>query len=338
MSNYQDILDKLQEKAPRNSNDHVLLVDGMNTLIRSFTTVRAMNPVGNHIGGTTGFLRSIGYLNRIIRPTKLICVFEGKGSSQNRKNVDSNYKATRGIARITNWGMFDSKIEEDESLSFQLERLFNYLDCLPVPYIFLEKLEADDIIGYISEKLSSEGKKVTIVSSDRDFLQLVNSNVEIYSPIKRKFITQENIKTILGGIIPENYNIVKALTGDNSDNLVGIKGVGTKTLLKSFPELGTNPNLKLDNIYEISKKSMDKKLVFSRIIDDWNKVITNFELMDLHETSLDENEVETVNKFINDPVPSLNTGAFLRLLEIDKIEGIVKNTVGWLQEFQSLVR
>ena len=151
---YKKILSNLKETPPRELNDHILVIDSMNTFIRSFSMLRAMNPQGHHIGGLVGFLRSLGYVTRIFEPTRVLCVFDGKGSSVNRKNINPNYKAHRANTRITNWGMFDSKAEEYESLAAQVDRLKDYLDCLPVQTLEMEKLEADDIIAYIALQAS----------------------------------------------------------------------------------------------------------------------------------------------------------------------------------------
>ena len=91
--------------------------------------------------------------------------------------------------------------------------------------------EADDIIADLALGASASGKQVTIVSSDKDFLQLIDGCISVYSPIKKTLYTKENITEELE-VLPQNYNIVKALLGDNSDNLTGVKGLGLKTLIK----------------------------------------------------------------------------------------------------------
>ena len=232
-----NILKKLKETPPRKLNDHIMLVDGMNTLIRSFSLLKAMNPTGTHVGGLVGFLRSLGFITRTFDPTRVIIVWDGKGGSGNRQNIDPNYKAQRATSRITHWGLYDTKEEETEALIGQLFRVQDYLDCLPVHQVGIEKLEADDIMAWIAKKASvSNVKKCTIVSSDKDFLQLVDDTVEIYAPVKKKSFTTANIKEELK-VLPENYNVVKALLGDNSDNLQGVKGLGIKTLISEFPKL-----------------------------------------------------------------------------------------------------
>jgi 5'-3' exonuclease len=335
MADYSKILKNLKESPPRELNDHLLIIDSMNTFIRSFSTLRAMNPQGHHIGGLVGFLRSLGFLVRTIDPTRVICVFDGKGSSTNRKNIDPNYKAQRQHTRITNWGMYESKQEEYESLSAQLDRLRDYLECLPLHSLTMEKLEADDIIADLALGASASGKQVTIVSSDKDFLQLIDGCISVYSPIKKTLFTKENITEELE-VLPQNYNIVKALLGDNSDNLAGVKGLGLKTLTKEFPGLNTNPNYELEDIYTICEQNLDGKSIFAKIIHNWDRVKTNYQLMNLHEGQLDDKEILHTLNVLKEPIPPLQTGAFLHLLDIDKIEGITKNTEGWLENFRTL--
>lgn len=336
---YDDILKNLKQTPPRSLNDHILIVDAMNMLIRSFSLLKAMNPDGHHIGGLVGFLRSLGYVTRIFDPTRVIVVWDGKGGSANRKNIDPNYKAQRATSRITHWGLYDNKEQETEALIGQLYRVQDYLECLPVHQIGLEKLEADDIIAYIAQKASiSSVKKCTIISSDKDFLQLVDDTIEVYAPVKKKTFTQDNIFEELK-VLPENYNVVKALLGDNSDNLPGVKGLGIKTIISEFPELLTNPKSNLQYVYDTCASKLDEKKVkkiFPKILTEWDRVETNFTLMDLSVSDLDDKEKEIVNDIIKAPIPGIQTGGFLHLLDQDKIEGVTKNTEGWLDNFKGL--
>ena len=336
---YDDILKNLKETPPRELNDHILVIDAMNMLIRSFSLLKAMNPSGHHVGGLVGFLRSLGFNTRTFDPTRVIVVWDGKGGSANRKNIDPNYKAQRATSRITHWGLYDTKAEETEALIGQLFRTQDYLDCLPVHQVMMEKLEADDIIAYIAKTASSSNvKKVTIVSSDKDFLQIVDDTVEVYAPIKKKVFTKDNIEEELK-VLPENYNVVKALLGDNSDNLAGVKGLGIKTILSEFPDLVNKPGTTLEYVYDVCAKKLEDpkvKKIFPKILNEWDRVETNFKLMDLNQTDLDEKEINHVKEILKSPVPTLQTGAFLHMLDHDKIEGITKNTEGWLENFRSL--
>ena len=335
---YENILKNLKETPPRALNDHILIVDAMNTLIRSFSLLKAMNPSGAHIGGLVGFLRSLGYVTRIFDPTRVLIVWDGKGGSSNRKNIDPNYKAQRATSRITHWGLYDNKEEETEALIGQLFRTQDYLECLPLQQIVIEKLEADDIIAYLAKRASNAGKKVTIVSSDKDFYQLIDKNIQVYAPVKKKTFTMNNIKEEIG-VLPQNYNIVKALLGDNSDNIPGVKGLGIKTILSEWKSFTYDKNGSLQDIYDNCETQLDQekpKKIFAKILHNWNRVMTNFELMNLHHSTLDEKEVKYVEDIFKSDIPDLQTGVFLSLLDQDKIEGITKNTEGWLENFRGL--
>lgn len=333
--NIESILKNLKESPPRALNDHILLIDGMNTLIRSFSLLKAMNPTGTHIGGLVGFLRSLGYVTRIFDPTRVIVVWDGKGGSGNRQNINPAYKAQRATSRITHWGLYDTREEEMEALIGQLYRVKDYLETLPIHQITMEKLEADDIIAYIAKRASKANKKVTIVSSDKDFFQLIDNNIEVYAPVKKKTFTYENVVEDIG-VLPQNYNIVKALLGDNSDNLVGVKGLGIKTILSEWKSLKYDPLFDINDIYNVAEEKLEEKKIFPKIIMNWDKVLTNFKLMDLHNTQLDEKEIQFVEEVLKHPVPNLQTGAFLHMLDQDKIEGITKNTEAWLENYRAL--
>tara|TARA_R100000697_G_scaffold65505_1_gene78245 strand:- start:2888 stop:3841 length:954 start_codon:yes stop_codon:yes gene_type:complete len=312
-----------------------MVIDAMNMLIRSFSLLKAMSPTGHHIGGLVGFLRSLGYVTRIFDPTRVIVVWDGKGGSGNRQNINPDYKAHRATNRITHWGLYDTKQEETEALVGQLFRTKDYLECLPVHQIMMEKLEADDIIAYIAQQATKTKKKITIISSDKDFLQMINEHVEVYAPVKKKVYTAQNTKEEIK-VIPENYNIVKALLGDNSDGLSGVKGLGIKTIVSEFPDVVNKPKTNLDYIFNVCEKNIEGKKIFSKIIHQWDKVETNFKLMNLHESVLDNKEKNTILDIIKSEVPSLQAGAFLHLLDSDRIEGITKNTEGWLENFRGL--
>jgi DNA polymerase-1 len=335
---YEDILNNLKQTPPRELNDHILIIDAMNMLIRSFSLLKAMNPSGTHIGGLVGFLRSLGYVTRIFDPTRVLIVWDGKGGSGNRQNIDPNYKAQRATARITHWGLYDTREQEQEALIGQLFRTKDYLECLPLQQIVMEKLEADDIIAYLAKQASGNGKKVTIVSSDKDFFQLIDRNIEVYAPVKKKTFTDKNILEEIK-VLPQNYNIVKALLGDNSDNLPGVKGLGIKTIMSEWKSFSYDPLASLNDIWDHCETQMEgdkPKKIFAKIIHNWDRVMKNYELMNLHESVLDISEKNTILDIIKSPIPDLQTGAFLRLLEQDKIEGVTKNTEGWLENFRGL--
>ena len=109
-------------------------------------------------------------------------------------------------------------------------RLLDYLKTLPVNISIIDKIEADDTIAYLSQKLKDD---VIIYSADQDFLQLVNKRITVYSPIKKKFYRPQDIFDQYG-LYPQNFITMKCLMGDKSDNLPGVKGLGPKKLIEIF--------------------------------------------------------------------------------------------------------
>jgi DNA polymerase-1 len=294
-----------------------------------------MNPQGHHTGGLVGFLRSLGFLMRTIDPTRIICVFDGQASSASRKTIDPEYKANRNIKRITNWEIFDDKEDEFASMTMQMGRLVEYLQCLPLTLISIDKIEADDTISFLAQKFGENNKRVTIVSSDKDFLQIVDENIEVYSPIKKVTYRKKEVQEEVG-VLPENYLVMKALLGDNSDNLTGIKGLGPKTLLKEFPGLVKDPLFDLIDIHKICTEKLQTKKIFAQILYDWNKVKTNYELMNLLQPKLGDYEIFHILEKIREPISHLQVNTFLKMLEADQIEALNKNVEGWLELYRPL--
>ena len=146
------LLDEVQEQGEEttpNRHDKVLILDGLNLFFRNFAMMNMVNPDGVHIGGLGGFFRSLGAMIRQTNPTSVYVVFDGAGSTVNRKNLLSEYKGTRNLQRITNWEAFDNIEEEHDSKIDQIVRIIQYLKLLPVKTTILDKVEADDIIAVL---------------------------------------------------------------------------------------------------------------------------------------------------------------------------------------------
>ncbi len=110
---FQDIFDSLKdEKLDLSVNSRVLILDGLNTFLRCFAVIRHINISGNPIGGLTGFLRSLSYMMGLVKPTRVIVVFDGQGNSTNKKYLYPEYKANRGHTRVTNWDAYEFVCEK----------------------------------------------------------------------------------------------------------------------------------------------------------------------------------------------------------------------------------
>ena len=298
---FASILDSVKDDAiGEHKNSRVLVVDSMNTFLRCFCIVNVMNINGHHVGGMTGFLKSIGYAIKLIQPTRVILVFDGIGGSNNRKNLYPDYKGNRNIKRVTNWDGFDSREEESESMSAQMTRLINYLEELPLDMVVIDKVEADDVMAYITHKLKADDNHITLMSSDQDFLQLVAPNVSVYAPTKKKFYTPEKVKDEFG-VSSTNFLIKKILMGDKSDNVPGVKGLGPKKLLKLFPELSDNESVTMQEIHNKCLENQDE-LLPSRIVNFKYQLDINSQLMDLHNPNIPQTDEFEIDEIVQGPL------------------------------------
>ena len=174
-------------------NDSVLLIDGLNTFIRVFSAIPTTNEDGVHIGGIVGFLRSIGYTINMVRPTRTIIVFDGKGGSNRRRKIFPEYKAGRKMSVRLNRHLDVSLTREQEHKMMirQLNRLIEYLECLPLTIITQDNIEADDVIGYCSKHFS---KIINLQSCLQiKIFSIVDENIRVYSPTKKLMYDEERV-------------------------------------------------------------------------------------------------------------------------------------------------
>jgi DNA polymerase-1 len=334
MSRKEDLLKLLnnlsedKDQEDDKQHDRILLIDGLNLFLRNFAMINFMNEAGTHIGGLGGFLRSLGALINQIQPTSVYLIFDGIGSSTNRKNLLPEYKSGRNF-RITNWDMFEHLDDENEAKADQIRRLIHYLQCLPVKTISIDKVEADDIIAhYCHHMVEKYNSKAYIVSSDKDFLQLINKNVTVYRPIEKEYFTEETVKNKFG-VLAENFILYKTLLGDNSDKVPGVKGLGEKGIFKKFPELQTTP-MTLEDLFELSASKYKEHAVYSRIVMERSKLENSYKIMDLKKPLLNEDEKQYLEETAKESVPELDIDSFMKFYNEDGLRHFIRNTEYWL--------
>ena len=326
-----DILNNLHEEStlePLHLNSRVLLIDSMNTFLRSFAVIPNVNAQGNHVGGLIGFMKSLGYAIKLIQPTRVVLVFDGQGNITNRRNTYAEYKGNRKIKRITNWKAFDSLDEESASVTEQMMRLIEYLKTLPVNISIIDKIEADDTIAYLAQKLKDD---VVIYSADQDFLQLVNDRVTVYSPIKKKFYKQKEVFEEYG-LWPKNFITMKCLMGDKSDNLPGIKGLGPKKLFKLYPELTGDEKYTLKEAYQKATDKVEEHGLYGNIHLFKQQLEINYELMSLEDIELLDADQQELDELIQTEPFNFNKARFLAMYEKDLLGRGIPNVEYWLTE------
>jgi len=335
---YQDILNNLNKEEstlePLHLNSRVLLIDSMNTFLRSFAVIPNVNTQGNHVGGLVGFMKSLGYAIKLIQPTRVILVFDGQGNITNRRNIYADYKGTRKIKRVTRWNSFSSLEEESASIGEQMMRLIDYLKVLPINLSIIDKIEADDTIAYLAQKLKND---VVIYSADQDFLQLVNDRVTVYSPIKKKFYKQQDVFEHYG-LYPKNFITMKCLMGDKSDNIPGVKGLGDKKLFKLFPELSENKKFTLKEAYQKATNNIEEHGLYGNIHLFKNQLEINYKLMNLEDIELMEADQQELDTLIESETYNFNKTKFLQMYEKDLLGRGIPNVEFWLTEVFSYLQ
>ncbi len=314
-----------------------LLIDGLNLFFRNFAMMNMVNPDGIHIGGLGGFFRSLGAMIRQTQPDKVYVVFDGASSTVNRKNLVPEYKSGRNEQRVTNWEVFDSLSDEHDSKVDQIVRVIQYLKTLPVKTLILDKVEADDIIAYLCGKLPNQpNDKLFIISSDKDFLQLVNQNVIVYRPMEKKYYTEEVMEKKYK-MPAQNFILYKTLLGDSSDKIKGIKGLGEKGIFKKFPEL-TERVLTFDDVFDICEQKFKDHLVYARVIQGIDELEKNYKIMDLSNPMIGENDKKYLDEVVKTKDLNYLPDQFIAMYNEDKLGGMIRNLDYWLKEnFEKLV-
>ena len=332
------LLDGIQEQGEETvQSERILFIDGLNLFFRNFAVMNMVNPDGIHIGGLGGFFRSLGAMIRQIDPTQVYVVFDGAGSANNRKNINPLYKPGRDLQRITNWDAFDDKQDEDDSKVDQMIRVIQYLKTLPVKTVSIDKVEADDIISYLSKVVIKDPKdKAFIVSSDKDFIQLVSDNVIVYRPMEKEYYTEQTVIDKYK-MSPKNFLLHKTLLGDNSDKIKGVKGLGEKGIYKKFPEL-MERDMDLQDIFNICESKFKDHVVYARVLQNMDEIENNYKIMNLENPMISDKEKEYLNQLVNSKVPPYIPEQFLAFYNQDKLGGMIRNVEFWVKDiFEKLV-
>ena len=338
---YLSFLDKTKDdthKAVNHLNDRVLIVDGLNTFIRSFAVNPSLNDDGLHIGGLVGFLKSIRYSSDVLKPSRVIIVFDGKGGSNKRRKIYPEYKANRKVKsklnRNVDWGTAPQ--DEQQSMKQQMGRLIQYLEQLPLTIVSVDGIEADDSMAYISQQLLPKSD-VILMSTDKDFLQLVDDRVKVWSPTKKKLYNKQAILDEYG-IPSRNMLTYRILDGDKSDNIKGIPGAGLKSLIKFIPPISEDEDFTAMDLINFVNNSDSKIKLLENIKKSSNLIKRNYLLMQLNKVDIPNHTKMKIQGAINGNIPQLVKYKFQTMFLQDKLSAQIKNFDSWVMEFTRLDR
>lgn len=231
--------------------EHILIVDGSNLLFQMFYGMPnlILSRQGRPIQGVVGFVGALLKIIRFLKPTHICVCFDGECHNE-RRDLDEDYKANRPDYSL---------IPEEETPFSQLPDIYDALDYLGICHRQTQCCEADDWIAGYALTLGRE-HRVTLVSQDSDFFQLISENVAVlrYRGENSTLCTPDDIRERLG-VTPEQYADFKSLTGDTADNIKGAPKVGPKTAAALLQQFGTL-DATLQNIPLIKKPSIRASL------------------------------------------------------------------------------
>ena len=330
---FLDNIDESEKKGKLNLNDKVLIIDGLNTFIRSFSVNPAMNDDGVHIGGIAGFLKSIRYTLSVIKPTRCIIVFDGKNGSKRRRKIYPEYKAQRKIKKRLNrnvdWGT--APADEQESMKLQMGRLVEYLEYLPLTLVSIDGVEADDVMAYISKQLLLKSK-IVLMSTDKDFLQLVDNRISVWSPTKKILYTPEKVKDEYG-IPSKNLLTYRILDGDKSDNINGVQGAGLKSIIKYIPSITQDNEFNAKNLLDFVNNSDSKIKLLENIKNSSNLIKRNYLLMQLNKVDIPNHTKRKITDTVRRDIPELVKYKLQTMVMKDKLYANILDFGGWVKEF-----
>ena len=287
------------------SKKRLLIIDSLNLFARNYIVNPTISTNGNPVGGTVGFLNSLKKLIREISPDQVIICWDGAGGSQKRRQTVKEYKQGRKPLRKNYKVEGMSAQSETENMVWQQRVLMEMLNDMPVMQLMLDHVEADDIISFVTREPTYKGWQKVIVSSDKDFLQLCDDETVLYRPIQKK-AWSKNTVTEEYGISPENFVVARAIVGDKSDNLVGIAGVGLKTVSKRFSFLREDVNYSLEDVRKHCENTESNLKLFQNILEGWDTVLLNYKVMNLSPPSISVQGSQQLRYILENFVHELN--------------------------------
>jgi len=275
----------------------VLIIDSLNLYLRAYIMDPSLTMQGEPCGGIKGSLKILQKLVRDSKPDEIIFVWDGPNGSRKRKALNKDYKAGRKPIRLNRSVKNLTDEQEIQNKVWQQMRLMEYLNEMPIMQIIIPEVEADDVISYITQMSYYRGWQKVIVSNDKDFYQLCDGETVVFRPVSKTVYNKKRIVEELG-VHPRNMALARALVGDASDNLPGIKSVGFKTIQRRLGFLAADKDYTIDDIVSYCEKT-EKKLKFhDNILEGQETIAHNYKMMQLYSPLLSTQSKDFVKNSI----------------------------------------
>lgn len=299
-------------------SNRVMIVDQLNMFFRAYIVDPSLSSNGQPIGGIKGCLKILQKLCKDIKPDKIVICWDGAGGSAKRRSINKGYKEGRKPLRLNRDIRTLSEEQERENKAWQQMRVIDYFNQLPVIQFMYTGVEADDVISYVKSSAEFDGWQKVIVSSDKDFYQLVDDETVIFRPTQKEVVTRVTLDEKFG-IAPENFALARAIVGDPSDNLHGIKGAGLKTVAKRFPFLSENKSYNLNDLREycVTQTEETNIKLYPNILDAADVVSRNYKMMQLYSPMLSIDAKKDISNVLSEADLSFNKTEFKTMMISD---------------------
>tara|TARA_R110000751_G_scaffold13362_4_gene44870 strand:+ start:786 stop:1730 length:945 start_codon:yes stop_codon:yes gene_type:complete len=262
-----------------------MIIDALNAYFRAYIVDPSLSVNGDPIGGYKGFIKILQKLCRELKPDEVIIAWDGAGGSQKRRNTNKNYKEGRKPIRLNRSVKTMTQDQEMQNKVWQQYRLMEMLNYMPFIQLVSEGSEADDVIAMVSQNKKYKGWHKVIVSSDKDFFQLCDEETVLYRPIQKVFMNKPRILNEFG-IHPTNFAMARAIAGDKSDNLEGVRGVGLKTISKKMEFFAQEKSVTFKDLFDFCENDNTGLKAFSSILECQDTIQDNYKIMQLYSPSI----------------------------------------------------
>ena len=259
----------------------VLIIDALNAYLRAYIVNPSLSLNGQPIGGIKGFFMILQKLVREASPDEVMVIWDGPDGSRKRKTMDKNYKSGRKPIKLNRAFHNLTDDEELKNKIWQQTRLIEYLNEMPIVQAMIPQVEADDIIAYVSRLPYYKGWQKLIVSNDKDFMQVCDEETILLRPVKGEYLNTRRIIEQTG-VHPTNMALARAIIGDSSDNLPGIRGVGFGTVKKRLSFLSEEKTYNVDDIIEHCESVESDLKFYSNIVEGKELIEHNYKMMQLY--------------------------------------------------------
>ena len=289
-------------------NKRILIIDQLNLFFRNYIVNPSLSVNGMPIGGLKGCFQSIQKIVRESKPDMIAICWDGEGGSAKRKLLKKDYKAGRKPIRLNRDVRLMSAQQEMENKVWQQIRLVEYLNNFPVTQLVSDGSEADDVISFVSQLPDFEDWQKVIVSSDKDFFQLLDDKTVAYRPTQKEVLNKNDIVEKFG-IHPTNFALARAIVGDKSDNLDGIKGIGLPTIAKRLPFLSEEKTYTINEVAEFCENANSTLKAYQNIVEGQDVIKENYQLMQLYAPSISVQNKTKIKHIIRDTDLTFNKTA-----------------------------